>query len=55
MLAAVPLLHKPIVLVDDPAPQVVAHGALQELAASGGEVLFATRQDGLPCHKIVKL
>lgn len=55
MLASVPLLHKPIVLVDDPAPQVVAHGALQELAASGVEVLFATRQDGLPCHKIVKL
>ncbi len=55
MLAAVPLLRRPIVLVDDPDPQVVADGFLDRLATDGTEVLFATRRTDLPCHNIIKL
>ncbi len=55
MLAAVPLLRRPIVLVDDPDPQVVADGFLDRLATDGTEVLFATRRMDLPCHNIIKL
>ncbi len=55
MLVAVPLLRRPLVLVDDPEPQVVADGFLDRLAASGSEVLFATRSQNLPCHKIINL
>lgn len=55
LLAAVPLLGRPIVLVDDPAPQAVAAGLLDRLAASGAEVLYASRRSDLPCHKIITL
>ncbi len=55
MLVAVPLLRRPIVLVDDPDPQVVADGFLDRLATDGTEVLFATRRTDLPCHNIIKL
>lgn len=55
MLAAAPLLRRPIVLVDDPAPQALAHGFLQELSTQGVEVLLATREDDVACHKIIKL
>ena len=55
MLAVVPLLRRPIVLLDDPAPQAVESGLVGGLASSGVEVLYATRHDDLPCHKIVKI
>lgn len=55
LLAAVPLLRRPIVLVDDPAPEAVAAGLLADLAASGAEVLYTSRRSDLPCHKIITL
>lgn len=55
MLAVVPLLRRPIVLVDDPSPEVVADGWLSGLAVDGNEVLYATRRQDLPCHKIITL
>lgn len=55
MLAAVPLLLRPIVLVDDPAPTAVAHGLLHQLASDGAEVLYTSHRQDLPCHKIITL
>ena len=55
MLAAVPLLRRPIVLVDDPTTDVVVDGQLDRLASDGMEVLYASRRQDLPCHKIIRL
>ncbi len=55
MMVAVPQLGRPIVLVDDPSPETVRGGWLNAWAASGAEVLFASRHQDLPCHKIITL
>lgn len=55
MLAAVPLLHRPIVLVDDPVPTDLTARLLQHLADEGTEVLCASRSYNFPCHKTITL
>lgn len=55
MLAAVPLLRRPIVLVDDPMPDDLTTRLLQHLAADGAEVLCASRSHDPLCHKNITL
>lgn len=55
MLAAVPFLKRPIVLLDNPPEETVVDDFVRQLADSGAEVLCATRNDVLQYQKIINL
>lgn len=55
MLSALPFLHRPIILVDDPVETDAVQDFLLNLAKDGAEVLCAMRDEGMQCHARIEL
>lgn len=55
LISMLPLLRRPIVLVDDMPQSQKVYEFMKQLLADGAEVLYTCEDNAMPCDKLIKL